>query len=99
LQFEKVSLQLTTYAGLKFVPPIDIHWEANDNLISVGAFTTEIDAVNDAESKNYRDYDVKTVLNEYGVVFYTYRVNFDNEIFCHIGPTAPIPSHGLIHGG
>ena len=39
------------------------------------------------------------VLNKFGVAYFTYRVNFDNEIFCHIGPTAPIPSHGLIHGG
>jgi hypothetical protein len=99
LQFERVSLQLTTYAGLKFVSPVDIHWEANDNLLSVGAFSTEIDAVNDATSKNYQDYDVKSVLIQCCVVYYTYRVNFDNEIFCHIGPTAPIPSHGLIHGG
>jgi hypothetical protein len=99
LQFDKVDLQLTTYAGIKFVPPVDIHWESNDNLLSVGAFSTEIDAISDAQSKNYQDYDVKSILNQFGVVYYTYRVNFDNEIFCRIGPPAPIPSHGLIQGG
>ena len=99
IQYEKVNVQLTTYAGIKFVPPVDTYWESNANLLSMGAFATEADAVSDAVSKNYQDYDVKSILNQFGVVYYTYRVNFDNEIFCHIGPTAPIPSHGLIHGG
>jgi len=75
-----------------------INWDDNDDLSSAGAFATESAARADAASKNYFKYIIRQILNDRGVIFFTYRVDFDNEIVCNLS-TPKIPLYGMMQGG
>jgi len=63
-----------------------------------GAFATSQAAANDAAAKNYTDVTIQQILNRTGAIYYTYRVNYNNDFVC--GISAPkVPQSGLIKGG
>jgi hypothetical protein len=86
------------YNNIKFDYLYQVTWEGNDNLLSVGAFATEALAKADADSKGYFRYMITKILNKKGVVYFTYRVDFDNQIVCNL-TTAKVPFYGLMQGG
>jgi hypothetical protein len=89
---------LNEFSAPKPVLGPTINWDDNDDLTAAGAFATESAARADAASKNYFKYIIRQILNDRGVIFFTYRVDFDNEIFCNLS-TPKIPLYGLMQGG
>jgi hypothetical protein len=76
----------------------DILWDQNDDFSRFGGFKTIADANQDAASKNYNNITIRKIINDNGVIYFTYRVNQNNDFVC--GISAPkVPKYGLIRGG
>jgi hypothetical protein len=73
-------------------------WDEGEEFDRFGAFATSQAAANDAAAKNYTDVTIQQILNRTGAIYYTYRVNYNNDFVC--GISAPkVPQSGLIKGG
>jgi len=76
----------------------DSLWDQGEDFSKFGAFATSQAAANDAAAKNYTDVTIQQILNQTGAIYYTYRVNYNNDFVC--GISAPkVPQSGLIKGG
>jgi hypothetical protein len=76
----------------------DSLWDQGEDFSKFGAFATSQAAANDAAAKNYTDVTIQQILNRTGAIYYTYRVNYNNDFVC--GISAPkVPQSGLIKGG
>jgi hypothetical protein len=94
----KKDISTTILYDAKYEIHRDILWDLNDDLSRFGGFQTIGDAEDDANSKNYTNYTVREIISDNGVVYYTYRVNQNNDFVC--GILAPKkPRYGLIRGG
>ena len=75
-----------------------ILWDQSADFSRFGGFKTIEEANRDAASKNYNDITIRKIINDNGVVYFTYRVNQNNDFVC--GILAPkVPRYGLIRGG
>ena len=84
--------------NVKYATEDDILWDLNGDFSHFGGFKSIEDADADAKSKHYNDYTIRKIYNDDGVIYYSYRVNQDNEFVC--GILAPkVPRYGLIQGG
>jgi hypothetical protein len=92
------DMPTTIEYNIKYEISAEILWELNVDLSRFGGFHSADDADKDAKSKNYTNYTIQEIINDDGAVFYSYRVNQDNDFVCGIS-TPKKPKYGLIRGG
>jgi outer membrane protein assembly factor BamB len=86
------------YSDVVYAKEYDILWDLNDDFSRFGGFKTVEDANQDAASKHYTNITIRKIISDKGVIYFTYRVNQNNDFVC--GILAPkVPKYGLIRGG